>query len=103
MEVSRLQARAEDTERKVVVTAEEMVAAKTMALSEYQALVEFEQVCGENYNEGIRAFMYNVWCEHPEWDLSFLGEAAREMIAEFNEPPETPLNNPPVEFMPPTD
>ena len=25
--------------------------------------------------------------EHPEWDLSFLGEAAREMVAEFNAPP----------------
>ena len=47
--------------------------------------------------------MYNVWCKHPEWDLLFLGEVAREMIAEFNAPPETPLNDPPAEFMPLAD
>ena len=47
--------------------------------------------------------MYNVWCEHPEWDLSFLGEAAREMIAKFNAPPKTPLNDPLIEFVPPAD
>ena len=47
--------------------------------------------------------MYNVWREHLEWDLSFLGDAAREMIAEFNEPLETPLNDPPTEFVPPAD
>ena len=47
--------------------------------------------------------MYNVWHEHPEWDLSFLGEAAREMIAEFNAPPVIPLTDPPAEFVPPAD
>ena len=35
MEVSHLQARAEDTERKVVKVAEEVAIAKAMALSEY--------------------------------------------------------------------
>ena len=73
--------------RKVVEAVEEVVAAKAVALSDYQSSAEFEQVCGDNYDEVVRAFMYNVWCEHPEWDLSFLGEAAREMIAEFNELP----------------
>ena len=48
-------------------------------------------------------FMYNIWCEHSEWDLSFLGEAAREMIAEFNVPLETPLNGPSAEFLPLAD
>ena len=48
-------------------------------------------------------FIYNVWREHPEWDLSFLGEAARDMVAEFNVPLETPLTDPPAEFLPPTD
>ena len=43
--------------------------------------------------------MYNVWRKHPEWDLSFLGEAAREMIAEFNAPPETPITDRPTEFV----
>ena len=47
--------------------------------------------------------MYNVWREHPEWDLSFLGEVAREMIAKFNASPETSLNDPLAEFMPPVD
>ena len=47
--------------------------------------------------------MYNVWHKHPEWHLSFLGEPAREMIFEFNAPPETPLNDPPVEFVPPAN
>ena len=100
MEVSCLQAWVEDAERKVAEAAEEVAAAKTVALSEYQFLVEFERVCGENYDEVIRAFMYNVWCGHPEWDLPFLGEATKEMIAEFNALPETPLNDPPGEFVP---
>ena len=38
-----------------------------------------------------------------EWDLSFLGEAAKEMVAEFNAPLETPLANPPTEFVPLAD
>ena len=42
MEVSCLQARAEDVERKVIEAAEEMVAVKTVALSEYQSLAEFK-------------------------------------------------------------
>ena len=47
--------------------------------------------------------MYNVWRKHLEWDLSFLEEAAREMVTEFNTPPETPLNNPLAEFVPLAD
>ena len=47
--------------------------------------------------------MYNIWREHPEWDLSFLEEEAREMVTEFNAPPKTPLNDPPAEFVPFTD
>ena len=94
MEVSQLQAQAEDTERKMAETAREVAAAKTVALSEYQSSAKFKQVCAKNYDEGVRAFMYNVWCEHPEWDLSFLREAAREMIVKFNVPPETPLKDP---------
>ena len=81
----------------------EIPAAKTVALFEYQSLTEFEQLCVDNYDEGVRAFMYNVWHEHPEWDLSFHREAAREMIVEFNAPPETPLTDPPAEFMPLTN
>ena len=42
-----------------------------------------------------------MWCEHPEWDLSFLREAAREIVVEFNALLDTPLNDPPVEFVPP--
>ena len=103
MEVSRLQAWAEVAKRKAAEATEDVVVAKTMALSEYQSLAEFKQVCGEYYNEGVRGFMYNIWLEHPEWDLSFLEEAAKEMVAEFNAPPETPLNDPPAEFMPPAD
>ena len=53
MEVSRLQARAEDAERKAVEAAEEVVAAKTMALSEYQPSAKFEQVYVDNYDEGV--------------------------------------------------
>ena len=32
-----------------------------------------------------------------------LGEAAREMVLEFNAPPETPLEEPPAEFVPAVD
>ena len=74
-----------------------MATAKAMVLSEYQLSADFWQVCEEQYDEGVRAFMYNVWREHPEWDLSFLGKAAREMIAEFSAPPETPLKDPPAD------
>ena len=38
--------------------------------------------------------MYNVWREHPEWDLSFLGEVAMEMVAEWTFPFVTPIEEP---------
>ena len=44
----------------MVEAAEEVVAAKAMALSEYPSLAEFKQVYGEQYDEGVWAFMYNV-------------------------------------------
>ena len=66
-------------------------------------MAEFEQFRSQNFDEGIRTFIYNVWREHPEWDLSFLREATREMVADFNVPPETPLTDPPAKFVPPAD
>ena len=59
MEVSRLQARAEDAERKAVKATEEVATTKIVAFSEYQSSAEFEQVCVDNYDEGVWAFMYN--------------------------------------------
>ena len=103
MEASHLQAQVEVVERKAAKTTEEVATARAMALSEYQSSTKFQQVCEEQYDEGVRAFLYNVWREHPEWDLFFLGEAAREMVAEFNAPPETLLDDPPAEFVPPAD
>ena len=44
----------------------EIVATKTAALSEYNSSTEFEQVCTNNFDEGIHTFIYNVWHEHPE-------------------------------------
>ena len=35
--------------------------------------------------------------------MSFLGPAAVDAVAEFNAPPETPLEEPPSEFVPPSD
>ena len=99
MEVSWLQARAEDAERKVAEIAGEIAAARTVALFEYHSLAEFKQVCANNFDEGVHTFIYNVWREHPEWDLSFIREAAREMIIEFDAPPETPLAYLLVEFI----
>ena len=81
-------------------TQREIAAAKAAALAEYQSSAEFQQVQGESFDDGVCTFIYNVWREHQEWDLSFLGEAAREMVAEFNSPPETPLAKPPIEFVP---
>ena len=66
MEISRLQARADDTERKLARVPEEIAAAKTTALAEYQSSTEFEQVRVENFDGGVRTFIYNVWREHPE-------------------------------------
>ena len=85
MEVSRLHARVEDAKRRVARVPGEITAAKIVALSEYKSSAEFEQVCANNFDEGVRTFIYNVWHEHPEWDLSFLGEATREMITEFGD------------------
>ena len=82
---------------------EEIAIARTTTLAEYQSLAEFEQVQSENFDEGVCMFIYNIWLEHPEWDMSFLGEAAREMVAEFNAPSETPLTDPYVEFVPLAD
>ena len=44
MEISRLQARADDAERKLAGVPEEIVAAKTAALARYQSSAEFKQV-----------------------------------------------------------
>ena len=52
-----------------------------VTLAEYQSSREFQQVQGESFDDGVHTFIYNVWWEHPKWDLSFLGEAAREMVA----------------------
>ena len=41
MEVSRLQVQAEDAKRKLVEAKEELAAAKTVALFEYQSSAEF--------------------------------------------------------------
>ena len=44
MEISRLQARADNAKRKLVGVPEEIATAKTAALAEYQSSAEFEQV-----------------------------------------------------------
>ena len=72
-------------------------------MAEYQSSAELEQFQCDTFDEGVRTFIFSVWREHPEWDLSFLGPAAVETVAEFNAPPETPLEEPPVEFVPPAD
>ena len=77
--------------------------ARDVVLSKYQLSAEFQQVCEEQYDEGVWTFLYNMWSKHPKWDLSFLGEAAKEMVAEFNAPPKTPLEGLPAEFVPPTN
>ena len=103
MEISRLQARADDAKRKLAGVPEEIATTKTATLAEYQSSAKFEQVQEESFDDGIRTFIYNVWRKHLEWDLSFLGEAAKEMVAEFNAPSETPLTDLLVEFVPPAD
>ena len=100
MEISRLHARVDDAERRLAEVPREISVAKTAALAEYQSSAEFRQVRDEGFEDGVLTFIYNVWSEHPEWDLSFLGEAAREMVAEFNGPPKTPLEEPLAEFTP---
>ena len=44
MEISRLQARVDDAERKLAGVPEEIIAARTAAMAEYQSSAEFEQV-----------------------------------------------------------
>ena len=103
METSQLHAWVDNTERRFAEVPKEIAAAKTTALAEFQSSTEFRQVQDEGFEDGVRIFIFNVWREHPEWDLSFLGEAAREMVAEFNAPPETLLEEPPTEFVPAVD
>ena len=103
MEISQLQARADDIERKLAGVPKEIVVAKTAALAEYQSLAEFEQVWDESFDDGVCTFIYNVWNEHPEWDLSFLVGVAREMVAEFNAPLQTLLADSLAEFVPLAD
>ena len=86
MEISWLQTQADDAERKLAGVPKEIAATKTAALVEYQSSAEFEQVWEESFDDGICTFIYNIWHEHPECDLFFLGEAAREMVVEFNAP-----------------
>ena len=81
----------------------EIAVAKTTALAEYQSLAEFKQVQSEGFDDGVCTFIFNVWREHREWDLSFLGAATKEAIFEFNAPLETHLEDPSVEFVPPAD
>ena len=100
MEISQLHAWVDDAERRLAEVPREIAAAKTATLAEYQSSTEFRQVQDEGFEDGVCTFIYNVWCECLEWDLSFLGEAAREMVAEFNAPPETHLEEPPTEFVP---
>ena len=103
MEISRLQALVDDAKRKLAGVPEEIAAARTAALAKYQSSTEFEQVRSENFDEGVRTFIYNIWREHPEWDLSFLGEVAKEMVVEFNAPLETPFADPSAKVVPPAD
>ena len=100
MEISRWQARVDDAERRLAEVPREIVAAKTTALAKYQSSAEFRQVQDKGFEDDVCTFIYNVWRERSEWDLSFLGEVAREMVAEFNAPPKTPLEESPIEFVP---
>ena len=95
MEISRLYAGAADAKMRLVEVPREIAAAKTTSLAEYQSSAEFRQVREEGFEDGVCTFIYNVWREHPKWDLSFL----REAVAEFSAPPETSLEEPPAEFM----
>ena len=90
MKISRLHARADDAEMRLAKVPREIVVAKTAALADYQSSAKFRQVWDEGFEVGVRTFIYNVWHEHPEWDLSFFREAAREMVAEFHAPQENP-------------
>ena len=85
IEISQFQAQVDNADRKLVGVPEEIAT----TLAEYQYSAEFEQVKNENFDEVVRTFIYNVWHEHPKWDLSFLGEMAREMVVEFNGPPDS--------------
>ena len=101
--MSRLTARAEDTERKLAEVPKEIAKSKFTALAEYQSPAEFEQVRSEGFDDDICTFIFNVWRKHLEWDLSFLYAAAKEAVTEFSAPPETPLEEPPADFVPPAD
>ena len=103
MEISRLHAQADEVEKRLALVPREITATKTTALAEYQSSAKFKQVRDKGFEYGVCTFIYNVWREHPEWDLSFLGEAAREMVVEFNAPLGTPLEEPPTEFVPAAD
>ena len=66
MEVSQLQAQADDTERKLAGVPEGIATTKTAALTEYQSSAEFEQVQVENFDDNVCTFIYNVCRQHLE-------------------------------------
>ena len=72
-------------------------------MAKYQSSAELEQFRRDTFDDGVYTFIFNVWHEHLEWDLSFLGPAAVEAVAKFNAPSVTPLEEPPAEFVPPAD
>ena len=103
MKISWLQTQADDVERKLAGVPEEIIAAKTVALAEYQSSAEFKQVREESFDDGVRMFIYNIWHKHLEWDLSLLGEATKEMVVELIVPLETHLADLSAEFVPLAD
>ena len=50
----------DDAERKLAGVPEEIAAARTAALAEYQSSAEFELVRSKNFDDGVHTFIYNV-------------------------------------------
>ena len=105
---SGLQAKVDVVERRAMTIEEktEMAEAEEKAetvaalvVSEYQSSAEMQQVKDTNFDEEVWSFLYNVVTERPEWDLSFLEEAAVQIIVEWNAPT-IPRDEPPADPTP---
>ena len=78
---------------------EEAGAAATKAVSEYQSSAEMatlkQTIRDEAFEEATESFVCTTVTQHPDWDLSYLGDHLAAQIAEWRA--ELPIEQPPTE------
>ena len=67
---------------------EEAGATAAKAVSEYQSSAEMatlkKTIWDEAFEEAVESFAYTTTIQHPDWDLSYLGDHLAAQIAEWH-------------------